>query len=383
MTATTNRPVHSPTGASSMYRWKNCPGSVRLCATLPPAPTSEYAAEGTLGHEVAAKILLHENFTPELSNLPPGMIQAVEVYTEYVFGLLNSMTAPKVWIEHGFDLSKFYPNLYGTADCVIYDKTSATLHVIDYKHGKGIPVEVFEDGEPNTQLMFYGLGALIETKAKVSTVRLTVVQPRCEHPDGPIRSHDVSSLEMLAFQADLVDAAKRTADPNAPIVAGDHCRFCPAVAVCPELQNKALRVAQNEFAAAKAYEPKKLSEVLSMLPTLKAWIKGVEEFAHNEAGHGRIPPGFKLVEKRSTRDWQNEKEVAIHCMTLGMPPEQYREEPRLLSVAQLEKVVGKKEFAKEFSSFVVKQSSGTTLVPESDNRPALTAGSEFKQLMGD
>jgi hypothetical protein len=53
----------------------------------------------------------------------------------------------------------------------------------------------------------------------------------------------------------------------------------------------------------------------------------------------------------------------------------------LKSVAQIEAIIGKKPF-EQFGDLVVKESSGTVIVPESDKRPAaaIGAGQDFKEL---
>ena len=44
-------------GGSTAKRVINCPGSVALCQQVPPKPSSKYADEGTLLHNVMAEIL--------------------------------------------------------------------------------------------------------------------------------------------------------------------------------------------------------------------------------------------------------------------------------------------------------------------------------------
>ncbi|MCH8328897.1 MAG: DUF2800 domain-containing protein, partial [Nanoarchaeota archaeon] len=51
-----NRPIHSKIGASSMYRWSNCPGSVKLSEGM-TSESSIYAIEGTAAHEVVGLAL--------------------------------------------------------------------------------------------------------------------------------------------------------------------------------------------------------------------------------------------------------------------------------------------------------------------------------------
>ena len=78
-------------------------------------------------------------------------------------------------------------------------------------------------------------------------------------------------------------------------------------------------------------------------------------------------PGFKLVAKRAIRQWANEHEAAIALSTKGISPHKPLE---VITPAQAEKLLGKsgKDTIKDL---VVAVSSGSTLVPESDPRPAV------------
>lgn len=44
-------------GGSTAKRVMNCPGSVALCDTMPPKPSSKYADEGTLLHNIISEVL--------------------------------------------------------------------------------------------------------------------------------------------------------------------------------------------------------------------------------------------------------------------------------------------------------------------------------------
>lgn len=366
--------VHSSIGASSMHRWSACPGSVKLCKGI-PSVSSKYAEEGTRAHEVAADLL---NGIPQGCSVDPEMLEAVMVYVNEVkrcFALGKNCT---LLIEHKFDLSTVHPGLFGTADAVIFNPSRSVLQVFDYKHGAGIPVGV----EENQQLMYYGLGALLSTKFICSHVELIIVQPRCEHADGPIRRWLFEAYKLIDFAAELKEAALRTEEPNAPLNPGDHCRFCPAAPQCPAIHQKALSVAKAQFSVT-GYDPRVLSNTLNWLPTLEAFIKNVREFAYAEAEHGRCPPGYKLVEKRATRKWRDEQ-LAVKAIEKSIHHTIQRDcftEPELKSVAQVEKILGKKDFSL-LEDQVIKESSGLTLTTEDDKRPQvkIDAKSQFTQI---
>lgn len=365
-----------------MERWSNCPGSVRLSEGI-ESRTSVYAEEGTKAHELAAEILEHFKRGQELTlqDVDEEMLEHVSVYTDSVMNLVRQATQTKgsfFLIEHKFDLSEVHPGLFGTADAVIYDAKAQTLYVWDLKYGQGIAV----DAENNVQLKYYGLGALLSAKVPCREVELVIAQPRCAHVDGPIRRHRFDSFDLLEFAASLKEFAVKTEDPNAPLNPGDHCRFCPAAGICPAVHEKALMLAREEFSQVLSYDPEKLSKTLNWLPVVEAWIENVRAFAYGEAEHGRCPPGWKLVQKRPTRKWKTNIDVAFEVMSkFDLDPKDIYEEPAVKSPAQMEKLLRKEE-RERLEVLIEKKSSGYALAHESDKRPAarLDAASEFSEI---
>jgi hypothetical protein len=370
------KPAHSKTGASSMYRWSVCPGSVRECAKV-PAYSSGYAEEGSDAHDKGAQCLRAGELKVELFDDAETM-EAVAEYVDYVLGEVKP--GDTLLVEHRFDLSSVYPGCFGTADAVVYKPADKLLIVVDYKHGAGLPVEV----EGNPQLDYYALGALLTCGFLVNKVRKVIVQPRCPHRDGPVRAApDTAAIDLLDFRADLIGYAKATEDENAPLLAGDHCRFCPASGVCPALHAKAQATALVEFSPALPYDPAKLAAALGMRDAVKAWLKGVDEFAYREAEAGRCPPGYKLVAKRATRSWSSEGQVAEVLEDVGLTAAQIYEPRDVRSPAQIEALFPKKKLPPAVAELVKSESSGHTLVHESDPRPAArcSAAEEFSPVV--
>ena len=393
--------AHSPIGASGMYRWGECPGSVRLSEGI-KSISSVYADEGTKAHDYLARLLLrqiHTSAVPKEDGMRDAVLYAYEVVRSQLTRKVNE-PENRLWVEHSFDLSHIHPGCHGTADIVIYKPLIKTLIVSDYKHGQGILVEVHDQKRdvPNPQLMYYALGALttLEEIGAVDVVRLQVIQPRCEHPSGKyVRSWDTTPMELFDFAADLQEAAKATEDPNAPLVPGEHCRFCPAAAICPALHDKAHHLASKEFGVIvkkgevnlKIPETKaQLSKALKWLPTLQSWIKSVNEYSYAEAMRGNIPTGFKLVEKRASRKWVHESQTALFLKQSGFKDSDVFEPKKMRSPAQLEKILSlnKLEKAQLSENHVIKKSSGLKLVSETEKgesiSPQALAAKEFKQI---
>jgi hypothetical protein len=377
---------HSPIGASGMYRWGVCPGSVRLSKDQPDVHR-RYTAEGTLAHALAFDTLLgqHKGWPQAELNrehmvdkhlfvVDQDMIDGVQLYVDTVKSTYKPKEDDQLFVEHHFDLSNIHPQLGGTADAVTWKPKSQVLIVDDFKYGAGLLVMPAK----NEQQMYYGLGALVTLKFPAREVWLRIIQPRIDHPEGPVRTWKMPAVDLLDFWAHLKERALATEDPNAPLVAGDHCQFCRAIRICPELERHTQAVAKMEFGPALQYDPKKLAEGLHMADALEYRIKAMREFAYQEAMQGRSPPGWKIVAKRAHRKWKNE---AVAVETLSALLENIYEPVTLKSPAQIEKLLPKND-KKTLADLVEKKSSGFVLVKDSDPRlPApLDAKSEFAAL---
>ena len=369
---------HSPIGASSMHRWSVCPGSVRLSHGIETIQ-SAYAEEGTAAHELAAA-LLRVRFNGDAAsdvalfgNFSKDDLAHIDTYVQYVIEK-TAVVGDTVLIEHEFNLKDIYPGCWGTADAVIWKPAVETLVVIDFKFGAG--VLVMPNGNP--QLRYYALGAMVTTPFRPKKVELVIVQPRCEHPAGPIRSETIDAMDLLDFSVDLKDYAKATEDPKAPLVSGEHCRFCSAARICPALVEQTNALAKMQFGQGLSYNPAKLSLALKMIPGIEAQIKAIDAFAYQEAEAGRCPPGFKLVDKRGTRKWKDETAAEAAFIKLAPKRADIYEPKALKSPAQMEKVLNKKVVEEH----TVLLSSGHTLAEESDKRPAVrpTAAQAFEAV---
>ena len=249
--------------------------------------------------------------------------------------------------------------------------------MFDLKYGAGVVVEAMG----NPQARYYGLGACMALADRpVSEVEIVIVQPRAPHPAGPIRRETISAFELVEWSADLLEAAERTLDPNAPLVPGAWCRFCPAAGICPALREQALATAQVEFAAAPLPSPptpaslpaEEVGRLLVAAELAELWIRALRAHAHAELEAGRIIPGWRLVPKRPTRRWRDEEQTVVELQALGLPADELIAR-KLKSPAQVEKLVGSSR-KREIADLVVAESDGTTLARQTDHSPSLLSG---------
>lgn len=369
--------AHSKYGASSANRWLNCPGSIKLSETVPPQPTSVYAQEGTAAHKLGELCLLNKtkpaDYLEREITLDSGekyfvtedMVEAVTVYVDYV---RSRAKLGELFVETRFSLAFVHEDMFGTNDACVYSSMLGMLEVIDYKHGAGIAV----NPEENAQLAYYGLGAAdVHDLHPDSQIKLTIVQPRAA--GEPIKSW-VTTVSYLKEFAKVLEKGVKACNAKKPkLKEGNWCRFCPAQAVCPQLEKKSLEVAKAEFKdeaiilpEPDSLKPIDIKKVLDFAPVISSWLKAVEAYAFNELERGQSIDGYKLVKKRANRKWIDEEKTKERLME-GQPLETLLTNPKLKSPAQLEKLVGKELVA----SLCETPDSGNTIVPVSDKRPAV------------
>lgn len=367
--------AHSRLGASSYERWGNCPGSVRECQGIPNV-SNAYAEEGTRAHEVAAHFLREMSWPP----CPEGMDlfdyeEMKDNLREYVDTILGEEEpGDRIFIEEKVKLTEIHPAMFGTLDCAQYKPKKKLLIVNDLKYGAGVAVSA------NTkQLPYYGLGGLLSLDIPpVEKVMVRIFQPRLAVDGETVRSRTFPAFELMEFAAQLQEDAERTEDPKAPLIAGEWCRWCPAAGKpCSALASKANSVAATVFEPSLPLDTKKLAETLNWLPVVESFAENVRKFAYQQAVSGVKIPGFKLVDKRATRHWMSPVAHDI-SKALGLEVKDVCE-VSIKSPAQVEKLLDKAG-KKKLEALVIKRSSGTTLVPESDSRPVSDATTAFPPL---
>lgn len=373
---------HALLGASSAHRWLHCPGSALLTADMPDT-TSEYAEEGTLAHSVCEYLarsalvkqgyqIISETLSAPKQAMSDEMISCAEDYLSVILEAAEAMgEAPYIALEQRVDYSRWVPDGYGTADCILIG--DGLLHVIDYKHGKGVQVAA----EDNPQLMLYVLGALerYATLYDINRVRWSIVQPR---NGGASHSPMLFKESLLQWAEDTVQPAAALAmTPDAPLKPGDHCRFCKARATCRARSDAALALEGFEKTAPALLTPEEIGERLKLGRDLVAYVKDLEDEALHRLLTGAPVPGWKAVEGRAIRVWTDPEAAFKKAVELGVP-EQMLWEKKPVTLAALEKTLGKKQFA-PLGEYVTVPPGKPALAPESDKRPAITSQSSAEQ----
>lgn len=368
--------AHSKVGASAAKRWLACPGSVALSESIDGDPAfateeGEHATDGTFAHRVL-EIAIADSVDPEAAlaqalaeeprEVPPWLLDAV---TE-----AHAVLAPirdRAWAHWTEIKVEYAPQYGGFGTCDFAALEDEVLTVGDFKSGVGVRVAA----EGNEQLLCYAVGVwryvnspgnpLRDHTADVKRVRLLVLQPRLP---GGITSWEIGITELREWALTVMLAGlAATKRPDAALAQGEHCRFCPALAICPKWQET------TRLAAGKGDDMGKLDAeyvrfVLENAGLLRKHIKAVETAALKMALAGRGPPGYKVVPGKTNRQWRGDE--AREVLELLYGDDAF--EPRSLrSPSQIEALPGGKDVA---ARYAYQPEGGPTLVPETDQRPA-------------
>jgi len=342
-------------GGSTAKRVINCPGSVALVAEMPPQPSSPYAEEGTLLHDEIS------NFLGDLDYRFTCSQELIEDKLKPALDLLDEIDPDKTMeyeVETRVGFGDLLPGVFGSTD--LMGRIGNKAVILDWKFGSGVPVPA----EENEQLMFYAAAAMRTPEAKwvfdgATEVELVIIQP------PTIKRWTTTIQRIKEFEQTLVRAVKLAQQPDAPLKNGDHCRWCSAKPVCPVMTGAVDRAVAIKM---DAIDVDKIGAYLHNADLLEDWIKDLRALAEEMMKKGKLVKGWKMVPKRATRSWVKEDDAKVALLQHLKESEVI--ETKLVSPAAAEKLL-KAQKLKLPDGLTVAISSGNTIAPESDPRPAV------------
>ena len=359
---------HALLSASSSHRWLNCPPSA-LAAAKYEDEGSEFAAEGTLAHEVAETFARGEKITLQevekeqgVAYITQEMVDCANEYRDYIQEHITTDT-PTMLLEQRVDFSPWVPEGFGTCDCIILE--GDTMTVIDYKYGKGVAV----DATDNPQLRLYALGALNDfgIAYDVKKVEMHIFQPRINN----VSDDAMTTEELLLWGETVKPISNLAAQGKGKYKAGAHCKFCPHAGKCRALTALCTEKVQAYGISAKVpvLAPHEVAEVLELEPVFNLWLKNVKAQALKTMMDGGEVPGFKVVEgKLGNRKWTDEIEVLNALLCSGYSKEDVTE-TKLLSPAGMDKAIGKKKVEELLDAHIDRAPGSPTIASATDKRP--------------
>jgi hypothetical protein len=372
---------HALLSPSGSYRWVACPGSPRLSRGAVDSP-SVYAADGTCSHWIASEVLNGRGAPPVGAVLEfdgfkftveEERLARVKVYTDAMQRL------PGVhFVEQHLDLTAVYGvESWGTADHIAADLDTKTLTVSDLKDGSQRV-----DAENNFQLLSYALGALWDLRWLSSDFErfvLEIHQPKLDHiSEWKLSLRDILSRGMLLRGSaenanELLTASDERVREN--LVAGAHCKWCPAAGSCPEL---AASVAAEFEVMPHPRDIFRLTDAeLGAYLNKEAYVlNAFAQFRAEALGRARVGstiPGWKLAQGRAgNAKWSDEPnaEKLLNSLLAGNAYDR-----KLISPTTARKRLKGQDTA-EVEKLITRSEGQLTLVPEADARAAVVAGAE-------
>lgn len=379
---------HALLAPSGAVTWINCPGSVEAQAGMPDK-SSEFAAEGTAAHELAARCLSEERVPTEKLG---QTINVEEEDATYTFTVTREMTDNvQAYIDYCQTLTagteaikaveqKVYTDIdecSGTADFLAYNPAEKHLHVVDLKYGKGVRVEV----KDNLQAIIYawgaGRGIFKSTQEFPQLITLHIFQPRINN----VSSHTYTLDEIAPFIDRIRKGAEAALQPGAARVPGEkQCQWCKAKPTCPELGRFVDDTVTHAFPDLTGMTNTAVAEAMARVDVVKAWVGAVEAKCHEMLSHGLEVPGFKLVAGRSLRKWGQKEDAVLAALKKRKLLVRDLVEQKLKTVAQLEKSLGREVFANKVADLVIKPEGKPTVAKAEDGRPAINPLDQFEDI---
>lgn len=306
---------------------------------------------------------------------PQDMLDSVAEYLEYVEARTTEARErndkPVILIERRVDFSRWVPEGFGHLDFGAV--ADYVCDVVDYKHGKGVRVEVTD----NEQIMLYALGmySMYRHLYRFREFNLTIFQPRI----GNVQTWSITLDQLLRWAERRVQPVAKIVwhsleandlsgvefDPSDP----EMCQFCRAKVHCRARADARLEMAKYEKDVALMSD----AEVMAILPEaehLAKWAGDLKSWAATEAAKGKVMKGYKLVAGRANRKYVSERRIATILRLEGFKPEQFYKPAKLLGLTDMTALVkGKKKLDTLLGSLIMKPMGRPVLVPESDPRP--------------
>ena len=281
---------HHELAPSSFPAWEVCPAF-----DSDPGERAD-ATEGTRQHAALAAALAG------IAELTTDAAEGVRWAFEYIRTLAGgnrieterrvAYTAPDAFAPGG--RSEVY---FGTLDALVIHPPGNLAYLIDYKSGA-------DDRDHRAQLAGYAL-ALFTERTRLKTIRCHVLYGRTRRAD----SWSLTQADAAGIVHPILEARQK---PDRKPAACDYCGFCAHRTTCPAITGQVEAVARTaptwEDLAPAIRDPAAITDpalaakALTVARFVSTWADAIRARATELAKGGAVLPGYRLQERRGTRE---------------------------------------------------------------------------------
>lgn len=352
MSARSHHPILSGSVADRVIA---CPGSPMLIRQLGVrSQPNRHSARGTILHGLAEDVLLKG---PDVLDRLAGTVKEADGFKVFLTDEdLDAVRSSAAIISKQLDREDYecvveqkaaipvkvpdneeQPS--GYADVIAWQETLSKGWVVDLKFGKGFV------SEHTAQLKTYALSGVNWLEGQgifLDEVDMTIVQPMAPDADGRIWRTLTMSVPDLKHWGETVlqVAVDRAFAPNAELVPGAQCTYCPARGQCPALERQhadLVRLAHEADMVPAGLSDSEIAGFLDRFDLVETFIEGVRAEAMARLDNGRPIDGWALTPKRAIRKWISEEAAMQLMVTAGVTESDMPLEVKLLSPTQTEK----------------------------------------------
>nr|BDD44137.1 hypothetical protein 9 [bacterium] len=364
----------------------HCTASVDYCANVPEEEETTEAQLGTAIHRLAELMLdnygipeadqddlasvIRDEFSIELDSF---MRSTAQDYVDYCIPFID---CSECWdSESKADLSFIYPGWFGNCDfaSVNLQDGVTVLNIIDLKSLSGNGYSAEDD-----QLKLYAMAKLYEYDALFDIERIDIHLVQPNKPKYDVKSY---GLDWFKTYEKVVARTIREIESGDTRFAPSEkaCKFCPRRNDCDERAEHARLIYTSAFDVIETgtdehgileLDAKQIAEFKAKEKFMSDFFADINKQARIKIERGESVPGWKLVQGNRKRDWSDEKLAAEKLKNRKLKRDQIFP-PKLISVAQAEKLLDKKSFDRLAKECVTETRNRPSLVTEEDRREAL------------
>lgn len=282
--------------ASEYPRIFACPGYLNLKARLPKKAARPASEEALSGQRIHVALANPNIDWPVFLKTDEENAMANKCWSQWLnleAKHLRAGTGRFAFVEQRFFLHAESENTVvfsGQVDRAILQEKKVLA--VDWKTGR-IPVDSVES---NMQIRAYavltaeGLG---NTGHLVDEVIMAIIQPHVSDTPTVVR---YTEEDLMHAREELYENLRRAADPRAKRIRGEHCRYCPCKADCPEAKESIIELLDAPEATLTTAE--ELSAFLDRINIAEKVIDALKAEAKRRLSEGTVIPGWELFPGR-------------------------------------------------------------------------------------